>query len=100
MRALSHACFASRWSGWRNVEGEWASLDTGVQQRVLTECATGLEAGTPTNIPDGNSFSANTLYEAHAFEHVVNSPPRTGWLEGSLIRRWLPSVIRTTLDQS
>jgi hypothetical protein len=59
---------------------------------VVAEIREGLEAATPTPIPDGNEFSGYILCEAWAFLHMLEDPEQTEWLTSERVVRWLPSA--------
>ena len=95
MRQLSLLCFSGEVWRYNNVDGGWADLDHGLQVRVLEACRHGLERGSPSPIPGIGEFNTANFAEAQAFVTLGRDLPNADWLDGSLIERWLPIVVRT-----
>jgi len=100
MRQLSSLCFQADGFRYENIDGDWPSLDVGRQAQVLAACKDGLEVATPTAIPDGDTYPRTVAQEARAFAEVARAPEFSGWLDDRMIRKWLPAIIRSSLDLS
>ena len=89
---LAAVCFAG-FGARREIAGGWQELDDDAKRRVLDACRRGLGERQPAEIPPTGPFSGLIIAEGEAFSQVVLSSQQAGWLDDSVICRWLPSAL-------
>ena len=93
MRCLSELCFVSALGLRSQAVGEWADLPADLRDDVLAACRAGLDAATPTPIPEGNSYPCSILWEGEPFARLAVEPGGEWWLTEQAIRKWLPTAL-------
>ncbi|MEQ9079991.1 MAG: hypothetical protein RLP09_39380 [Sandaracinaceae bacterium] len=99
LHRLSWVCFAEDGHRPTDVVGQFEDLPPTLRDEALsqTRALLGLASPTPTPAPS-TTFPSALLHEAEAFAAALEWDGE-GWLDDSLIRRWLPGVLFALHDK-
>ncbi len=98
-RQLSRICFSDDQGRPNNVTGIWGDLEAQIQSTVLDVCEQALRECVASPLPGGSTLSGQMFYESRGFREVIARRRNSFKITSELIRRWLPSVFITTVDQ-
>jgi hypothetical protein len=93
VRSLGETCFAG--PGWRpwHIEGVFEHLSPELQRQVFARLRNAFAHAEPMKLPSGNEIPRNVLWEAAAFEALLEWDRGDGWLGAAAIARWLPTAL-------
>lgn len=93
MHRLAWNCFVVSGVLYSEPGETWFELPQQLRKEILEVCKRGIEQGTPSPVSMPRVIPNTSIAEASAFIQIIKSDLFSEWLQGELIKKWVPNVL-------